>query len=73
MKTIFWFLRAKHGNTFQVEGRGKRVNLGNVQGLQVPCTLQFSEKEKDMKILTVYRVRYYFFTVTFLIKKSILN
>ena len=42
-KTIFCFLHAKHGNTCQVEVRGKKDNLGDWQGLQVPCTLQFSE------------------------------
>ena len=36
-KTIFYFLRANHGNTCQVEVRGKSVNLGDGQGLQVPC------------------------------------
>ena len=40
--TIFYFLRASHGNTCQVEVREKRVNLGDEQGVKVPRTLQFS-------------------------------
>ena len=51
VKSIFYFLRAKHGNTCQVEVRGKRINLGDGQGLQVPFTLQFSGEEKYVKIL----------------------
>ena len=48
-KTIFCFLRANHGNTCQVEVRRKRVNIGDGQGLQLPCTLQFSGEEKYIK------------------------
>ena len=40
-KTILYFLRANHGNTCQVEVRGTRVNLGDGQELQLPCTLRF--------------------------------
>ena len=45
-KIILYYLLAKHGNTCQVQVRGKRVNLGVWKPLQVPCTLQFSEEEK---------------------------
>ena len=38
-KTIFSFLRAKQGNTCQVEVRRKKVNLGDEQGLQVYCSV----------------------------------
>ena len=38
-KAIFSFLRAKHGNTCQVEVRRKKVNLGDEQGLQVYCSV----------------------------------
>ena len=48
-KTIFCFLRANHGNTCQVEIRRKRVNIGDGEGLQLPCTLQFSGEEKYIK------------------------
>ena len=51
-KIIFFFLCANHGNTTcHVEVRGKRVNLCDGQGLQVPCSLQFSGEEKYRKIL----------------------
>ena len=50
-KTIFYFLRTNHGSTCKTEVRGKRVNLGNGHGLQLPCTLQFSGEEKYIKIL----------------------
>ena len=36
------FIRPNHGNACKVEVREKRVNLGDGEGLQVPCTLQFS-------------------------------
>ena len=32
-KTIFYFLRANHGNNCQVEVQGKRVNVGYGHGL----------------------------------------
>lgn len=51
-KIIFFFLCANHVNTTcHVEVRGKRVNLCDGQGLQVPCSLQFSGEEKYRKIL----------------------
>ena len=50
-KTIFYFVRANHGNACQVEVRRKRVNIGDGQGVQVPFTLQFSGEEKYIKIL----------------------
>ena len=43
--TMFYFLRANHGNTCQAEVRRKKDDLGDWQGLQVPCTLQFSERK----------------------------
>ena len=49
-KTIFYFLRANHGNTCQVEFQGERINLGDGQGLQVACILQFSGEEKYIRI-----------------------
>ena len=63
-----------HGNTCQVEVRGKRVNLGDGQGLQVPCTFQFSGEEKYIEILkTVYRVIACFCLLLNLLKRSILD
>ena len=44
-KTVLYFLCANYGNTCQVKFRGKRFNLGDGQGLQVPCALQFSGEE----------------------------
>ena len=41
-KTIFFFVRVNHGNTCQVEVRGKRFNKDDGQGGQVPFTLHFS-------------------------------
>ena len=35
-KTIFYYLHANHVNKCQVEAPGKRVRLGDGQGLQVP-------------------------------------
>ena len=51
VKTIFYFLHANHRNMCRIEIRGKRLNFGNGQGTQVPCTLQFSGEEKFIKIL----------------------
>ena len=40
-KTISFFLRASEDNVCKVEITGRRVNLGDKQGLQVPCKLHF--------------------------------
>ena len=41
-KTISFFLRASNDNSCKVEVTGKRVNLGDGQGLQIPCKLHFN-------------------------------
>ena len=41
-KTISFFLRASNDNSCKVEVTGKRVNLGDGYGLQIPCNLHFT-------------------------------
>ena len=41
-KTISFFLRASNDNSCKVEVTGKRVNLGDGHGLQIPCNLYFT-------------------------------
>ena len=41
-KTVSFFLRASNENCCRVEVTGKRVNLGDGEGLQIPCILHFS-------------------------------
>ena len=55
-KTIFYIIRVNHGNPCQVELQGKRGNLDNREGLQVSCTLQFSEEEKYLEIKKKFTV-----------------
>ena len=45
-KTVSNFLRASNGNCYRVELTGKRVNLGDAEGLQIPCILHFSGEAK---------------------------
>ena len=45
-KTVSYFLRASHENCCRAEVTGKRVNLGNGEGLQIPCILHFSGEAK---------------------------
>ena len=45
-KTISYFLRASNENCCWVEVTGQRVNLGNGEGLQIPCILHFSGEAK---------------------------
>ena len=40
-KTIFFFLRSDPNNKCTIEITGKRCNLGDGEGLQVPCVLYF--------------------------------
>ena len=41
-KTVAYFLRASNENRCRVEVTGKRVNLGDGEGLKIPCILHFS-------------------------------
>ena len=50
-KTVFYFLRANPQNTCTVTVHGKAVNLGDGDGMQVPCKLYFSGEEKFTRIL----------------------
>ena len=45
-KTVSYFLRASNENCCRVEVTGKRVNLGDGEGLQIPCILHFSGETK---------------------------
>ena len=44
-KTVSYFLHASNENCW-VEVAGKRVNLGDAEGLQIPCILHFSGEAK---------------------------
>ena len=58
-KTIFILLRANHGHYCRVEG--KRVNLGDGQGLQIPCTLHFTGETKYIEVLDIQGDKKYIF------------
>ena len=45
-KTVSYFLRASNENCCRVEVPCKRVNLGDEEGLQIPCILHFSGEAK---------------------------
>ena len=45
-KTVSYFLRESNENCCRVEVTDKRVNLGNGEGLQIPCIIYFSGKAK---------------------------
>ena len=44
-KTVFYFLRANKNNSCTAIMKGKPVNLGDGEGMQVPCTLLTSTEE----------------------------
>ena len=50
-KTIFYFLRADPNGKCTITITGKAVNLGDGEGMQVPCLLQISGKENMVDIL----------------------
>ena len=50
-KTIFYFLRADTYSSCTVIIKGKAVNLGDGEGMQVPCKLKFTGQEKYVEIL----------------------
>ena len=50
-KTIFYFLRTDKHSTCEVEITGKPVNLGSVEGMQVPCKLKLTGRSKFVNIL----------------------
>ena len=50
-KTISFFLRADDTHNCHIKVTGKRVNLGDGQGLQIPCTLIFTGQGKYIEKL----------------------
>ena len=50
-KTIFYFLRADTHNSCKVTIEGKSINLGDGDGMQVPCTPKFSGHEQYVNFL----------------------
>ena len=50
-KTIFYFLRADKYSICKVETAGKPVNLGDDEGMQVPCKLKLTGRSKFVNIL----------------------
>ena len=50
-KTIFYYLPSHPKANFTVKVTGKRFNLGDGEGLQVPCILQFTGERKFISVL----------------------
>ena len=50
-KTIFYYLRSHPQANCTAKVTGKRFNLGDGEGLQVPCILQFTGERKFLSIL----------------------
>ena len=50
-KTVFYFLRADERSSCKIVVTGKQVNLGDCEGIQVPCKLIFTIIEKCIDIL----------------------
>ena len=50
-KTIFYFLRADLYGKCNITVTGKAVNLGNGDGMQVPCILHLSEQKSMVEML----------------------
>ena len=50
-KTVFYFLRANPMSTCCIIVTGKRVNFGDGQVLQIPCTILFQREEKYIEVL----------------------
>ena len=56
-KTISYFLRESNENCCRVEVKDERVNLGDGEGLQIPCIIYFSGEAKfvsKLKDFTIY-------------------
>ena len=45
-KTVSYFPRARNENCVRVKVTGKKVTIGNGEGLQIPCILHFSGEAK---------------------------
>ena len=50
-KTVLYFLRADEYGSCDVLIKGKPVNLGDDDGMQVPCSLNFADRKKFIDIL----------------------
>ena len=50
-KTVFYFLRADVKGSFIAIVKGRAVNLGDGEGMQVPCTLHFKGTTKFTDVL----------------------
>ena len=50
-KTVFYFLRTNEYGSCDVLIKGKPVNLGDGDGIQVPCSLNFADRKKFIDIL----------------------
>ena len=50
-KTVFYILRADGKGSFTAIGKSKDVNLGDVEDMQVPCTLHFKGTTKYIDLL----------------------
>ena len=50
-KTIFYFLRADPYGKSNITGTGKAVNLGDGDGMPVPCILHLSGQKSMVEIL----------------------
>ena len=50
-KTMFYFLRTDKYSICEVKNTGKPVNLGDGQGMQVPCKLKLAGRSKFVNIL----------------------
>ena len=50
-KTVFYFLRADEKGSCIAIVKGKAVNLGDGEGMQVPCTLHFKGTTKFIDVL----------------------
>ena len=50
-KTIFYFLKADELSSCKIVVTGKRVILGDGDGMQVPCKLMFTGVKKCINIL----------------------
>ena len=58
-KTISNFLRADKYSISEVEITGKPVNLGDGEGIQVPCKLNLTVRSKFANIFYKIRIRPY--------------
>ena len=50
-KTLFYFLRANPMNIASITVTGKRVNFGDRQDLNIPCTILFKREEKYIEVI----------------------